>query len=67
MPIDSRKKRAGAAGVHWMPGVVVPDGTIDAGDRAVIAGVYPLPAEEKEFLIGILTIQDTRSVFDISF
>ena len=67
MGIDTRKKRAAAAGMHWMPGAVVPDGTIDAADRKVIAGVYPLAVEKIELLRGILTIRDTRSVLDIKF
>jgi len=65
MPVDSRKKRAAAAGVHWMPGIVVPDGIIDAADRAVIAGVYPVMPPE--FLIGILIIQENKSELDILF
>lgn len=41
MAIDSRRKRAGAGGLHWMPSIPTPDGTIDAADRAQVTGVYP--------------------------
>jgi len=43
MPVDERDKRAGAVGLHTAPMYPLPDGTIDAGDRAMVAGVYPMP------------------------
>ena len=48
MPVDSRDKRAGAGGRHTAPAYPLPDGTIDAEDRAMAAGVYPLPLESVE-------------------
>jgi hypothetical protein len=43
MPVDSRDKRAGAVGRHTAPMYPLPDGTIDAEDRGMVAGVYPMP------------------------
>lgn len=42
MAIDTATKRASALGVGQPPGVIlpVPDGTIDAADRAQLAGGY---------------------------
>lgn len=42
MAIDTATKRASAIGVGQPPGVIlpVPDGTIDASDRAQLAGGY---------------------------
>lgn len=41
MPIDSEEKRRASVGVSdgELP---LPDGTIDADDRAVLSGVYPV-------------------------
>ena len=50
MAIDDEQKRAGAIGVGTpTPGVLPsPDGTVDAGDRARLAGLYPGLAAEAE-------------------
>lgn len=40
MAIDTAKKRASALGVGQVGTVPLPDGQIDAGDRAQLAGAY---------------------------
>lgn len=47
MALDTATKRASAIGVGQPPGVIlpVPDGTIDSGDRAQLAGGYAAGAD----------------------
>jgi len=45
MPIDSRDKRAAAAGGLLMPAMPLPDGNVPTeSDRSMISGVYPIGA-----------------------
>lgn len=43
MPIDNEQKRRAALGIGLPPGIVLPPptGSIDAIDRAILAGIYP--------------------------
>ncbi len=40
MAIDTRDKRASAGSLLWLATLPDPDGTIDAGDRLQVAGLY---------------------------
>jgi len=40
MALDSAAKRKAAQGLPFIPTPSIPDGTIDADDRANLAGVY---------------------------
>ncbi len=58
-----RNQLVAAQSTMWCP--LYPLHEVTESDRMVAIGVYPvMPAE---FLIGVLTIHDNRSVLDIEF
>jgi len=60
-----RNQLVAAQSTMWCP--LYPLHLHSESDRMVAIGVYPTMLALAEFLVGILEIRDTRSVFDILF